>query len=68
MLLKFKVFLIFLLIIYLVLFYLLTILNQKFKNPIIASPDIGGVARARSYADKLGYDLVIVDKKRKAKC
>ena len=38
--------------------------NKNFANPIIASPDIGGVARARSYADKLGYDLVIVDKKR----
>ncbi|RXJ90306.1 ribose-phosphate pyrophosphokinase [Arcobacter sp. CECT 8983] len=38
--------------------------NKNLKNPIIASPDIGGVARARSYADKLGYDLVIVDKKR----
>ncbi len=38
--------------------------SKNFKNPIIASPDIGGVARARSYADKLGYDLVIVDKKR----
>jgi ribose-phosphate pyrophosphokinase len=38
--------------------------TKKLKNPIIASPDIGGVARARSYADKLGYDLVIVDKKR----
>lgn len=37
---------------------------KNLKNPIIASPDIGGVARARSYADKLGYDLVIVDKKR----
>lgn len=37
---------------------------KKLKNPIIASPDIGGVARARSYAGKLGYDLVIVDKKR----
>ncbi len=37
---------------------------KRLKNPIIASPDIGGVARARSYADKLGYDLVIVDKKR----
>ena len=37
---------------------------KKLKNPIIASPDIGGVARARSYADKLGYDLVIVDKRR----
>jgi len=38
--------------------------NKNLPNPIIASPDIGGVARARSYADKLGYDLVIVDKKR----
>jgi len=38
--------------------------QKNFANPIIASPDIGGVARARSYADKLGYDLVIVDKKR----
>ena len=38
--------------------------RKNLKNPIIASPDIGGVARARSYADKLGYDLVIVDKRR----
>lgn len=38
--------------------------SKGLKNPIIASPDIGGVARARSYAEKLGYDLVIVDKKR----
>ncbi len=38
--------------------------SKNLANPIIASPDIGGVARARSYADKLGYDLVIVDKKR----
>jgi len=38
--------------------------TKKFKNPIIASPDVGGVARARSYAEKLGLDLVIVDKKR----
>ncbi len=37
---------------------------KNLKNPIFASPDVGGVARARSYADKLGYDLVIVDKKR----
>jgi ribose-phosphate pyrophosphokinase len=27
--------------------------SKKLKNPIIASPDIGGVARARSYASKL---------------
>lgn len=38
--------------------------SKNLPNPIIASPDIGGVARARSYANKLGYDLVIVDKKR----
>jgi len=38
--------------------------SKNLVNPIIASPDIGGVARARSYANKLGYDLIIVDKKR----
>lgn len=38
--------------------------SKNLANPIIASPDIGGVARARSYANKLGYDLIIVDKKR----
>ena len=38
--------------------------TKNIKNPIIASPDVGGVARARGYAEKLGLDLVIVDKKR----
>ncbi|MFA6756765.1 MAG: ribose-phosphate pyrophosphokinase, partial [Sulfurospirillaceae bacterium] len=38
--------------------------SKHFKNPIIASPDIGGVARARSFAKKLGVDMVIVDKRR----
>lgn len=38
--------------------------SKKFANPVIASPDIGGVTRARSYASKLGYDLIIVDKRR----
>jgi len=38
--------------------------SKNLANPIIASPDIGGVARARSYAEKLNLDLVIVDKKR----
>ena len=37
---------------------------KNLKNPIIASPDIGGVTRARSYASKLGLELVIVDKRR----
>lgn len=38
--------------------------TKHFKNPIIASPDIGGVSRARYFANKLGLDLVIVDKRR----
>ncbi|PAF41499.1 ribose-phosphate pyrophosphokinase [Helicobacter sp. 11S02629-2] len=38
--------------------------HKNLTNPIIASPDIGGVARARYFADLLGLDLVIVDKKR----
>ncbi|WP_281951313.1 ribose-phosphate pyrophosphokinase [Nitrosophilus kaiyonis] len=38
--------------------------NKNLKNPIIASPDIGGVARARYFASRLGLDMVIVDKRR----
>ncbi|SFZ98083.1 Ribose-phosphate pyrophosphokinase [hydrothermal vent metagenome] len=38
--------------------------SKNFKNPVIASPDIGGVARARYFASKLGLDMVIVDKRR----
>ncbi len=38
--------------------------RKKFQNPIIASPDIGGVSRARYFAEKLGFDMVIVDKRR----
>ena len=38
--------------------------QKHFKNPIVASPDIGGVARARYFAQKLGLDMVIVDKRR----
>ena len=37
---------------------------KNFDNPVIASPDIGGVARARYFASRLGYDMVIVDKRR----
>lgn len=37
---------------------------QNLKNPIIASPDVGGVARARSFAKKLNLDMIIVDKRR----
>ncbi|HFD14347.1 MAG TPA: ribose-phosphate pyrophosphokinase [Epsilonproteobacteria bacterium] len=38
--------------------------SKNFKNPVIASPDIGGVARARYFAKKLGLDMIIVDKRR----
>ncbi len=38
--------------------------SKNLPNPIIASPDIGGVARARYFAEKLGLEMVIVDKRR----
>lgn len=34
------------------------------ENLIVASPDVGGVKLARTYATRLGTDLVIVDKRR----
>ena len=34
------------------------------ENIIVAAPDVGSVARARSFAMRLGCDLVIVDKRR----
>lgn len=37
---------------------------KNLKNPIVASPDIGGVARARYFAKLLGLDIVIIDKRR----
>ena len=38
--------------------------NKKLPNPIIASPDIGGIARARYFAKRLGLEIVIIDKRR----
>ena len=38
--------------------------SKNLANPIVASPDVGGVARARSIAKSLSLDLVIVDKRR----
>ena len=38
--------------------------NKNLKNPIVASPDVGGVARARSLAKQLNLDLAIIDKRR----
>jgi len=34
------------------------------KTPIIVSPDVGGVVRARIIASRIGADLAIVDKRR----
>jgi ribose-phosphate pyrophosphokinase len=38
--------------------------SKNLKNPIIASPDIGGVSRARYFASRMGLEMVIVDKRR----
>ena len=34
------------------------------KQPMVVSPDVGGVVRARALAKRLGTDLAIVDKRR----
>jgi ribose-phosphate pyrophosphokinase len=36
----------------------------ELKDPVIVSPDAGGVERARAYAKRLGGSLAIVDKRR----
>jgi ribose-phosphate pyrophosphokinase len=38
--------------------------NLDGKNPMVVSPDVGGVVRARSLARRLNTDLAIVDKRR----
>jgi ribose-phosphate pyrophosphokinase len=38
--------------------------NDNSEGLMIVSPDVGGVVRARSLADRLGADLAIVDKRR----
>jgi ribose-phosphate pyrophosphokinase len=45
---------------------LLTDLQQRnYSNPVVVSPDIGGVVRARAVAKQLGdIDLAIIDKRR----
>ena len=40
------------------------ILSQDFKSPVVVSPDIGGVVRARAIAKRVGTKLAIVDKRR----
>jgi ribose-phosphate pyrophosphokinase len=34
------------------------------KDPVFLSPDVGNVKRSRSYAERLGADLAIIDKRR----
>ena len=38
--------------------------NHKLENPIVVSPDIGGVVRARAMAKAIETDLAIIDKRR----
>ncbi|PPB68335.1 ribose-phosphate pyrophosphokinase [Campylobacter hyointestinalis] len=38
--------------------------SKNLPNPIVASPDVGGVARARALAKTMNLDIVIVDKRR----
>lgn len=40
--------------------------RQNFEKPIVVSPDIGGVVRARAVAKQLDIDLAIIDKRRPA--
>ncbi|MGB1093010.1 MAG: ribose-phosphate pyrophosphokinase, partial [Oceanobacter sp.] len=38
--------------------------RQNYDNPVVVSPDIGGVVRARAFAKQLDIDLAIIDKRR----
>lgn len=38
--------------------------SSNLENLVIVSPDVGGVARARAYAQRLGCGLAIIDKRR----
>jgi ribose-phosphate pyrophosphokinase len=39
-------------------------LEKKIANPVVVSPDMGGVTRARALAERLGAPLAIIDKRR----
>ncbi|NCX93255.1 MAG: ribose-phosphate pyrophosphokinase [Gammaproteobacteria bacterium] len=38
--------------------------RQPMENPVVVSPDIGGVVRARAMAKRIECDLAIIDKRR----
>ena len=40
--------------------------EEKIKQMIIASPDVGGTKMARSYAKRFDTDLIVIDKRRPA--
>jgi ribose-phosphate pyrophosphokinase len=39
-------------------------LDKQLDNPVVVSPDMGGVTRARQLAERLGAPLAIIDKRR----
>ncbi|KRW91805.1 ribose-phosphate pyrophosphokinase [Alicyclobacillus tengchongensis] len=39
-------------------------LDKQIDNPVVVSPDMGGVTRARAFAERLGAPLAIIDKRR----
>lgn len=38
--------------------------KQAYEHPVVVSPDVGGVVRARAFAKRLGTDMAILDKRR----
>jgi ribose-phosphate pyrophosphokinase len=38
--------------------------KKEIPDLVVASPDVGGIKMARSYAKRLGADLVVIDKRR----
>jgi ribose-phosphate pyrophosphokinase len=38
--------------------------KMKISNFVVASPDVGGIKIARSYAKRMDVDLVVIDKRR----
>lgn len=38
--------------------------DKQIENPVVVSPDMGGVTRARQFAERLGAPLAIIDKRR----
>lgn len=39
-------------------------LKKNIDNPVVVSPDMGGVTRARAFAERLGAPIAIIDKRR----